>query len=602
MDNVNSNLRKSRKRVRNSDNWARNVAKKLRNSGAEYINRSNNIVPKKKFENKDCGCQKKCKDVIDEDIRKNHFDNFWKMGSFETQNAYLCGCVQSMPIKRRRPRDGSRCMKSSSNVYCLSNVGDSTIVVCKKYFLQTFAISEGRLNRAIMKHAEGKCAGSDDRGKASNPHKLSNDIVKNVCDHIQSFPAYVSHYTRKHNPDRKYLNENLNVRKMYMLYKEKCSELNILPVKEHMYRHIFNTRFNLHFKKPRKDTCKKCDEYKVKLDASGDQEAIQNLKDEHALHLLNAEEARNSMKEDAEKAKCSDNVYVCSIDLQKALPFPILTVSDAYYKRNMYCYNLGIHDLRENIGFFYVWDETIASRGSQEIASCLIKHIKTVAGNKEKIIIYSDTCPGQNRNIKLALSLLKLVQSDIITTNVIEQKFLVSGHSFLPNDSDFGSVESAARHSTIYVPEDWYRCMKTARYFNKFRVCEMKRNEFFSTKQLERSITKRNRNTLTQTVNWLTIQWLHYERGKQFDIFYKTTISPDIEFHTLNIQRARCGRPLHLKTIQQENLYPSVRPVSAAKKKDMLDMLKFIPPIHHRFFQELKTSATEEDDDESSNE
>ncbi|KYN15185.1 hypothetical protein ALC57_12595 [Trachymyrmex cornetzi] len=206
-----------------------------------------------------------------------------------------------------------------------------------------------------MKHAEGKCAGNDDRGEAPNPRKLSDDIINNVCEHIQSFPANVSHYTREHNSARKYLNENLNIRKMYMLYKEKCSELNIQPVKE----------------------------------------------------------------------------YVCSIGLQKALPFPILNVSDAYYKRNMYCYNFGIHDLRENIGFFYVWDA---------------------------------------------------------------------------------------------------------------------------------------------------------------------------EFNTLNIRRARHGRPLQLKNIEQENLYPSVRPISAAKKKDMLDLLKFIPPIHHTFFQQLKTIETVEDDDKSSNE
>lgn len=57
---------------------------------------------------------------------------------------------------------------------------------------------------------------------------------------------------------------------MYMLYKKKCSELNILSVKEHMYHHIFNRRFNLHFsisKALRKNTCKRYDEYKIKLNA-----------------------------------------------------------------------------------------------------------------------------------------------------------------------------------------------------------------------------------------------------------------------------------------------------------------------------------------------
>ncbi|KAF7383909.1 hypothetical protein HZH68_014666 [Vespula germanica] len=107
---------------------------------------------------------------------------------------------------------------------------------------------------------------------------------------------------------------------MYMLYEEKCSELNILPVKEQMYRHIFNTRFNLLFKVPRKDTRKKCDKYKIKLDAeNSDEEAIRKSEDEHELHLRKAEVVRNSMKEDTENAKYSNNIYVCNIDLQKTL-------------------------------------------------------------------------------------------------------------------------------------------------------------------------------------------------------------------------------------------------------------------------------------------
>ncbi|KAL2743804.1 Jerky-like [Vespula maculifrons] len=71
---------------------------------------------------------------------------------------------------------------------------------------------------------------------------------------------------------------------------------------------------------PRKDTCKKCDKYKIKLDAeNNDQEAIKKSEDEHELHLRKAEVVRNSMKEDTENAKCSNNISVCSIDLQKTL-------------------------------------------------------------------------------------------------------------------------------------------------------------------------------------------------------------------------------------------------------------------------------------------
>ena len=46
-----------------------------------------------------------------------------------------------------------------------------------------------------------------------------------------------------------------------------------------------------------------------------------------------------------------------------------------------------------------VWDETIASRGAEENASCLLKYCreKALAG-VTSLQAYSDACGGQNRN------------------------------------------------------------------------------------------------------------------------------------------------------------------------------------------------------------
>ena len=93
----------------------------------------------------------------------------------------------------------------------------------------------------------------------------------------------------------------------------------------------------------------------------------------------------------------------------------------------------------------FVWPETEGSRGSQEISSCLIKYIKSYAANFEKIT-YSDSCTGQNRNIKTFLSLLKLVQSTEFKAESIDMKFLISGHSYLSNDLDFAIIESKSKH------------------------------------------------------------------------------------------------------------------------------------------------------------
>ena len=102
----------------------------------------------------------------------------------------------------------------------------------------------------------------------------------------------------------------------------------------------------------------------------------------------------------------------------------------------MYMYNLGVHCFNTDEGFMYVWDESNGGRGSQEIATVVKKHLKDNTFN-HKHILYSYSCCGQNRNIKMLLTFLKLVHDPDISANIIGHKFMVSGHSFLPNYSEF---------------------------------------------------------------------------------------------------------------------------------------------------------------------
>ena len=65
----------------------------------------------------------------------------------------------------------------------------------------------------------------------------------------------------------------------------------------------------------------------------------------------------------------------------------------------MYVLNEGFHNFYDNKVNMYVWDETTASRGSQEIVSCCLRHLQNVTQN---VIAYSDMCIGQNRNLQMA--------------------------------------------------------------------------------------------------------------------------------------------------------------------------------------------------------
>lgn len=147
------------------------------------------------------------------------------------------------------------------------------------------------------------------------------------------------------------------------------------------------------------------------------------------------------MRKDGDIVKTNPNeVTAIAFDLMKTLPTPVLSTGICYYKRQLWTYCLGIHNLGNNEVFMYTWDESIASRGPQEIGSCVLHYIKNFV-KTEKLIMYSDQCGGQNRNIKMAALCNYIVSCNISGVKEIHHKFLVGGHSYLPCDQDFGLVE-----------------------------------------------------------------------------------------------------------------------------------------------------------------
>lgn len=421
-----------RKRKRNADTWKRAHHNKNRLSGKEYKTRSGHTVAAKLFSDKQCKCSRKCNEKVSTEERETLFKSFYGLNNQTQQNIFLNGCIKSCSIARRRPTNESKPPRTHSFSFFL-RVKNNDIRVCKTYFRQTFQVSDGRIHSCCTK--DGVSGIVDRRGKSTPGNKLD---ITDVVNHINSFPAYFSHYTRTHNPNRKYLNPDLTIKKMYDMYVLWCTDNQKTPVKEKMYYHVFSTKFNLHFKPPLKDTCQVCDGFKNRL-LMANEDDRKVIETEKELHLRKAENARNSLKED--QRACSDDLYVLTFDFQKALAFPKLSTSVAYYKRNLYVYDFGVHVFNDNKAYMYVWPETEGSRGAQEISSCLSKHLTIHGKNAKHVIMYSDSCGGQNRNIKVVLSLMKYLQNENVNTETIDLKFLVPGHSYLPNDSDFSFIE-----------------------------------------------------------------------------------------------------------------------------------------------------------------
>lgn len=88
----------------------------------------------------------------------------------------------------------------------------------------------------------------------------------------------------------------------------------------------------------------------------------------------------------------------------------------------------------------------------------------------------------------------------------ISLNFLVSGHSFLPNDTDFSHIEKALKNQQrIYTPEDYINVMKSCRKKNKFGVYRLESSDFISTSNLEKNVTNRKIDTSGKQCNTIVL-------------------------------------------------------------------------------------------------
>ena len=152
--------------------------------------------------------------------------------------------------KNRKYTKSEESRRNVSRVYYVQN-GAVSELICKAAFLSIFAISNGRLERALKaQEFSSGVVHQDQRGRHTPHNKTSQERIEGVINHIKKFPCYESHYSRNSNPNRKYLSPSLSIPKMYRLYKEDCQANGLeasAVVSEWKYRKIFKTEFNLSF-------------------------------------------------------------------------------------------------------------------------------------------------------------------------------------------------------------------------------------------------------------------------------------------------------------------------------------------------------------------
>jgi len=145
--------------------------------------------------------------------------------------------------------------------------------------------------------------------------------------------------------------------------------------------------------------------------------------------LGHAATAKQQMDSDMEMEKTDPNIETLTYDLQNEFSLPRIPTNIVFYKPQLSIYKLGIHDGKNNKGFFNVWTESEGGRGAQDVGSVILKHINSnVSDTVRHLILWPDSCGGQNRNIRITLMMMHMLPNNE-RLETVTFKFWVSGHS-----------------------------------------------------------------------------------------------------------------------------------------------------------------------------
>ena len=139
-------------------------------------------------------------------------------------------------LKRRRMEEVG-CQHRRKDHVCAyySSNGEERIRVCKMFFMKTLCIGHTLIDTACGDY--GTFVGEDHHGK--NSHKTKEEVLAVVRAHIEIFLKIESHYMRS-DTRGEYLNQLLNISKMYRLYKETFDAATDTPaMKESFYRTLY---------------------------------------------------------------------------------------------------------------------------------------------------------------------------------------------------------------------------------------------------------------------------------------------------------------------------------------------------------------------------
>lgn len=561
-------------------NWAKNNSKKLRMEGKEYLGyRRDSNGPRFKVlhdtmrparsigprctsnfckKSKLRGC-----DSIPEEERNLLFSNYWNNMTWEQRKQFVISNVQVCPKKQTKSKE-STSRRGETKEYFLET-SNGRVQVCKHTFLNTFGIKEWTVRYWLSSSELGMAKKPQLSHKVLEGHSKKDEIAF-LKYFLNSLPRIPSHYCRA-NSSREYLEPIIeNKNHLYKIYCDKCISLNKEPLSRWSFDNIFKEK-NLSLFQPKKDQCDTCCAFKAG-----------NLsEDDYHNHITRKDAAREEKKKDKDLALAGE-VHVFTHDLQSVKLCPMLQASALYYKTKLCVHNFTMFNLATKDVHCYWFDEYNAGLVASVFASCVIDCLKKTLSKKSiPVVLFSDGCTSQNRNVVLANALLDLAMDYKI---VITQKFLEKGHTQMECDASHSAIECKLKNKEIYLPSQYAAISKEARPKQPFIVNFLSydffhdysnKNDFFYYSIRPGRVANDPTVTDLRVLEYNPNGIIRYKL--RFEDEYK-----DLPRRSKN-NRVRPGpRP---------KLYNSYQKINESKWKHLQELKSVIPPDCHSFYDNL---------------
>lgn len=511
-----------------------------------------------------CSCTEKEKgemhcNMITEEDRKQLFESFWAL-SWGQKKVYIVNLIKALPTNRKRDRKNPEESKRSRSFIYFLKKGEDMVRVCRTLFLNTFSLGK---NQVWGWKTAGSQSKKEQTVNKTVKKKPFDEECKTLNDFLDALPKMESHYCRKRTKKLYLLPEIKSKRQLYEIYVDYCRSHQVNSLSIATLSNALTIK-NIALFKPKKDQCEICNSFKLG----------HITKDFYEEHVKRKNEARIEKESDKIKEE-----FVFTADLQAVLLAPRSNVSTNYYKTKLCVHNWCIFDMKSTDGYCFVWNEAEGGLNSDEFATILTNYfvqnvIPKMGEDNRRIVIFTDGCTYQNRNITLANALLNVA---MLHNVVIEHKYLEVGHTQMEVDSMHAMIEKKLKDCVINVPAEYITFCKKARKAKPYNVEYLTYSYFKNFKDVAfyKSIRPGKMKGDPKVTD---IRGLKYMPSGE--ISYKLNFSD--AYKPLN-QRKFANTPVKNLT----NLYKERRKITKKKYLDLQQLKTAMPKDYQTFYDNL---------------